>query len=85
MKKIKNNNHKVLNIPVHKPDVKCSRVTISSRICNEHKFNELFQLLDHTTVYKNLISNHCYNNLHSIITDYHLFITQYKNFPNLQF
>lgn len=85
MKKIKKkNNNKALTIQANKPEVKCSRVTISSRVCNQKKFNELFELLDNTTIYKNTISLHCFNNLTSIVIDYNSFVTQYKDFQNSQ-
>ena len=79
MKKLKKtSNDKVnLKIGLFKPEIKCSRLTVNSRVCNIDKFNELFQIIDSTKDFKNLISNYCFNNLTSLVTNYSGFIKNY--------
>lgn len=86
MKKLKktatkeNNTDKSLNKSIFNDEVKCSRITINSRICNEEKFNQFFELINTVHVLKNLVSQHCYHHRFSIISDYSSFLTQYKQF-----
>jgi transposase len=86
MKKLKkvaikeNKTDKSLNKSLFNDEVKCSRITINSRICNEEKFNQFFKLISSVHIFKNLISQYCYQNRFSIISDYSSFLTQYKQF-----
>jgi transposase len=88
MKKLKkiatksNKPDKLLNIFLFNDEVKCSRITINSRICNADKFNQFFELIDTVHIFKNLISQHCYQNRFSIVSDYSSFLTQYKQFTH---
>jgi len=67
------------NINLFKPDVKSSRVTIDSRVCNPTKFNEFFELVDNDIKsYKNTVSQYCYDNLLPLILDYNTFVKDYK-------
>jgi len=84
MKKLKKSIVKNKNINLFKPDVKSSRVTIDSRVCNVDKFNEFFALIDNTKNYKNIISQYCYDNLLSLVSDYKPFLTHYKFLDNSQ-
>ncbi len=84
MKKLKKSILKTKNIKLFKPDVKSSRVTIDSRVCNVDKFNEFFSLIDNTKNYKNTISQYCYDNLLSLVSDYKPFLTHYKFLDNSQ-
>ena len=84
MKKLKKSIVKIKNINLFKPDVKSSRVTIDSRVCNVDKFNEFFALIDNTKNYKNIISQYCYDNLLSLVSDYKPFLTHYKSLDNSQ-
>jgi len=84
MKKLKKSIVKIKNINLFKPDVKSSRVTIDSRVCNVDKFNEFFALIDNTKNYKNTISQYCYDNLLSLVSDYKPFLTHYKSLDNSQ-
>ena len=47
-------------------ETKCSRVTIDSRVCNIDKFNQFYEIIDNAKEFKNIISNHCFNNLNLI-------------------
>jgi transposase len=78
----KDNIDKSLNKSIFNDEVKCSRITINSRICNEEKFNQFFELISTVHVFKNLISQHCYHHRFSIISDYSSFLTQYKQFTH---
>jgi hypothetical protein len=72
------------NVKLFKPDVNSSRVTIDSRVCNVDKFNEFFALIDNTKNYKNIISQYCYDNLLSLVSDYKPFLNHYKSLDNYQ-
>jgi len=72
------------NVKLFKPDVKSSRVTIDSRVCNMDKFNEFLALIDNTKNYKNIISQYCYDNLLSLVSEYKPFLTHYKSLDNSQ-
>jgi transposase len=86
MKKLKktatkeNKPDKSLNKSIFNDEVKCSRITIDSRICNENKFNQFFELISTVHVFKNRISQHCYHHRFSIISDYSNFLKEYKQF-----
>ena len=84
MKKLKKKVPPIFNVQARKLEVKCSRVTIDSRVCNEEKFNDFFELVNNVIDYKKTISEYCFNNLTSVVTDYDLFLTKYKEFPNSQ-
>ena len=64
------------------PEIKSSRITINSRICNNDKFNELFSIIDNTKDYKNIISQYCYDNLTSLVSNYSQFLINYKLFDS---
>ena len=84
MKKIKKTVVKT-NIKLFKPEVKSSRITIDSRVCNVDKFNEFFYLVDNDIkYYKNTVSKYCYNNLLSLVSDYSTFLTRYKSLETSQ-
>jgi len=82
MKKLKKtatkDKDKSLNKGIFNDEVKCSRITINSRICNEDKFNQFFDLISTVHVFKNTISQYCYQNRFSIISDYFSFLKEYK-------
>ncbi len=81
-KKASNNSAKSLNIRRFKPEIKCSRVTISSNICNDGKFDELFKIIDSTKDFKNTASNYCFENLLVLITNYSGLLKDYRLFGN---
>ena len=68
------------NNPVFEPEVHSARVTISSRVSNKEKFQELYSLIDSTKDFKNQISQYCYSNLTLLVSDYIQFLTNYKTF-----
>jgi transposase len=78
----KDNIDKSLNKSIFNDEVKCSRITINSRICNEEKFNQFFELISTVHIFKNLLSQYCYKNRFSIVSDYSSFLTQYKQFTH---
>ena len=85
MKKLKklisykdNNNKSNLKIGLFKPEIKCSRLTVDSRICNVDKFNELFQIIDSTKEFKNIVSSDCLNHLAFLVTNYSNFLKRYN-------
>jgi hypothetical protein len=82
MKKLKKS---VVNskINIFKQEVKSSRVTIDSRICNIDKFNEFFDLVDNTKDYKNTISQYCYEQLLYLVSNHKTFVSHYKLFDNI--
>ena len=84
MKKLKKTSTDKVNLKIglFKPEIKCSRLTVNSRVCNIDKFNELFQIIDSTKDFKNLISNYCFNNLTSLVTNYSGFIKNYTLFES---
>lgn len=63
-----------------KPDVKSSRVTVSSRIANTDKFNQFLHIIDDTPLVKKQISLFCFDNLTSLIDDIKLFQSLYSQF-----
>jgi hypothetical protein len=81
MKKLKKS---VVNskINIFKQEVKSTRVTIDSMICNIDKFNEFFALVDNTKDYKNTISQYCHEQLLHLISDHKTFVSHYKLFDN---
>ena len=84
MKKLKKTLVKT-NINLFKLEVKSSRITIDSRVCNTAKFNEFFSLVDNDIKsYKNTVSKYCYDNLLSLVSDYSTFLTRYKSLDNSQ-
>ena len=70
------------NKSLFKSEVKSSRIIIHSRICNNDKFNELFSIVDNTKDYKNIISQYCYDNLTSLVSNYSSFLTHYTLFDS---
>ena len=74
----KDNNNSNLKIDLFKPEIKCSRLTVDSRICNIDKFNEFFQIIDFTKEFKNLVSNDCFYNLAFLVTNYSDFLKRYN-------
>jgi hypothetical protein len=69
-------------INIFKQEVKSSRVTIDSRICNIDKFNEFFALVDNTKDYKNTISQYCHEQLLHLVSNHKTFVSHYKLFNN---
>ena len=67
-----------LKIGLFKPEIKCSRLTVDSRICNIDKFNEFFQIIDSTKEFKNIVSNDCFDNLTFLVTNYSDFLKRYN-------
>ena len=65
-------------------ETKCSRVTINSRTCNIDKFNLFYNIINNTKDFKNIISNHCFNNLNLISSNYSEFLKQYNQFDSNQ-
>ena len=65
MKKLKKSIVKIKHpqLKLFKPDVKSSRLTIDSSVCNVDKFNQFLALIDNTKNYKNIISQYCYDNI----------------------
>ena len=86
MKKIKKSIVKIKQpqLKLFKPDVKSSRLTIDSRVCNVDKFNQFLALIDNTKNYKNIISQYCYDNILSLVSDYSNFLINYKFLDNSQ-
>ena len=86
MKKLKKSIVKIKHpqLKLFKPDVKSSRLTIDSRVCNVDKFNEFLALIDNTKNYKNIISQYCYDNILSLVSDYSNFLINYKFLDNSQ-
>ena len=82
MKKVKKHSKINFNIALFKPDIKASRVTINSLVCNQDKFNQLYDLIDSTKEFKNIISNYCLNNLISLVTNYYEFKKNYALFKS---
>ena len=81
MKKLKKSTTDKVNnlkIGLFKPEIKCSRLTVDSRICNVDKFNEFFQIIDSTREFKNIVSNDCFYNLAFLTTNYSDFIKRYN-------
>ena len=75
--------NKDLKLSLFKPDIKASRVTIDSKICNTAKFDELYEIVDnHTKKLKNIISLYCLNNLTNLVTNYMQFKKNYVLFKN---
>jgi hypothetical protein len=80
MKKLKKS---IVNSKINlKQEVKSSRVTIDSRICNIDKFNEFFALVDNTKDYKNTISKYCHEQLLHLVSNHKTFVSHYKLFNN---
>ena len=79
----KHSTNKDLKPSLFKPDIKASRVTIDSKICNTAKFDELYEIIDnHTKKIKNTISLYCLNNLTKLVTNYTQFKKNYVLFKN---
>ena len=89
MKKVKKSTTEKINLDtalnntsLFKPETCSARVTISSRVSNYDKFQELYSLIDSTKDFKNQISEYCYSNLTLLVIDYIQFLTNYKIFTN---
>ena len=78
MKKLKKSSSAKAQIGLFKPETKCSRLTIDSRICNLDKFNQFFQIVDHAQEFKNTVSQYCFTNLTKLVTNYSDFIKDYN-------
>ena len=82
MKKVKKISTDKAKIGLFKPETKCSRLTVDSRICNNDKFNEFFQIIDITKDFKNTVSQYCFTNLTKLVTNYSDFIKNYNLFKS---
>lgn len=63
-------------------EIRASRVTIDSRVCNTDKFNELYSNISTVETLKNQMSDYCFTNIVRLIKNPYNFKLEYKNFSN---